>query len=158
MGLMLKRVTKEKVVPYEEDELSCDLCDKVISKDSAFITLYPKYHQTDSSVWRPNDANLRMDVCSTTCLVANAGAAGLVFDTKILPETRNTHKADKNKWKETSDNADAYKQMTKTISYPYQQLYTTATDNSIKWTNTATNISKSTSTNSTSTGSDLDNI
>ena len=82
---MIKKVNKQKTVEYVEEDIFCDLCEAVITKDSAMITLVP---QIAEAAGRSFADQQKIDVCSVDCLTANIGAAGLVMNTKMFPELR----------------------------------------------------------------------
>lgn len=127
---MLKRVTKERVVKYEEDAIICDLCEGTVPENGAMLTLTPQIAGTNGS---RSSGDTKIEICSVECLIKNAGAAGLVLNTKIFPELRGKTSETARKRKEQEDMMDVYRKAAdfggyKKISNPYidQPIWTSA--------------------------------
>jgi hypothetical protein len=84
---MIKKSTKQKTVEYESRDIVCDLCEAEVPVGQATITLSP-FIAKEQGERHGGSAAHRIDICSVDCMVKNAGAAGLLLNTKILPELR----------------------------------------------------------------------
>ena len=84
---MIKTTTKQKTVEYESKDIVCDLCEAEVPDGQATITLSP-FIAKDQGERFGGLAEHKIDICSIECMVKNVGAAGLLLNTKILPDLR----------------------------------------------------------------------
>jgi len=84
---MVKSSVKKKTVEYESRDIICDLCEAEVPVGQATITLSPFIAKEQGERYG-GAAEHRLDICSVDCMVKNAGAAGLLLNTKILPDLR----------------------------------------------------------------------
>lgn len=82
---MIKKVTKQKVVEYQEHDIFCDLCEAVVPVGGAMVTIVPQIVDANG---QSTSSSTHIQVCSVDCLTKNVGAAGLVLNTKVFPELR----------------------------------------------------------------------
>ena len=76
---MVKNIEKEKTITVSERVVFCDLCEKALKEDDAFVSMNPSMVRGDGSRFtNPTEA---MDVC-LDCLANNGKAARLLMDTK----------------------------------------------------------------------------
>lgn len=107
---MIKQVIKERIVPYTQNEIVCDLCEVSIPEDAAMITLTPQIAGVNGEKYN-NEAYI--EVCSIECLTKNVGAAGLVMNMKVFPNLRTKIKERESKRKTDNDMLNEYAQATK---------------------------------------------
>ncbi len=120
---MIKRVTKERVVEYTENDIICDLCETTVAPGTPMITLTPQIAEADGNRF---SGDHKLEVCSVECLTKNVGAAGLVFNTNVFPELRTKKRAkDSARDAQTGSINDYAKEM-------YKQFGSSQLDNS-KW-------------------------
>lgn len=84
---MVKTTVKQRTVDYESRSIYCDLCEEEVPEGQATITLMPSIARSQGERYMGGDAS-RIDICSVDCMVKNAGAAGLLLNTKIIPDLR----------------------------------------------------------------------
>lgn len=84
---MVKTTTKQKTVDYESRSIYCDLCEEEVPEGQVTIQLMPSIARAQGERYRGSDEH-KIDICSVDCMVKNAAAAGLVLNTKILPDLR----------------------------------------------------------------------
>jgi hypothetical protein len=84
---MVKTTTKQKTVDYEHRGIYCDLCEAEVPEGQATVSILPAIARTQGERYHGNDSH-KIDICSVDCLVKNAAAAGLLLNTKILPDLR----------------------------------------------------------------------
>ena len=111
---MIKNTTKKKTVEYESQDVVCDLCETEVPAGQAMITLVPSI-EDGGRRGMCGEAH-KIDVCSVDCLVKNAGAAGLLLNTKILPDLRSLL-PDKKKKSDMDGLLEIFDDMTKKAAY-----------------------------------------
>lgn len=84
---MVKTSKKQKTVEYESRDIVCDLCEAEVPAGQAIITLAPFIAREQGDRFGGVEDH-KIDICSVDCMVKNAGAAGLLLNTKILPDLR----------------------------------------------------------------------
>lgn len=115
---MIKRVTKERVVEYAENDIFCDLCEKAVPEGTAMINLQPAIAEADG---RKSPGNHIIEVCSVECLTKNAGAAGLLLNMKYFPELRAAHAEQVKKRKKDESMVEEYRKIQQDLG-SYKQL------------------------------------
>ena len=84
---MVKTTTKQKTIEYESRDIVCDLCEAEVPEGQAIVSIVPAIARNQGTRFNGDELH-RIDICSVDCLVKNAAAAGLVLNTKILPDIR----------------------------------------------------------------------
>lgn len=102
---MIKRVTKQRVVEYAENDIICDLCEATVVPGTPMITLTPQIAEADGGRFVGDH---KIEVCSVECLTKNVGAAGLVFNTNVFQELRTKKRERDNTRNEQSDMLKEY--------------------------------------------------
>lgn len=93
---MIKKSTKQKTVEYESQDIICDLCEAEVPEGQALVTLVPAITEDQGRRTNGGEGH-KIDICSVDCLVKNAGAAGLLLNTKIIPDLRSRLRANEKK-------------------------------------------------------------